>query len=160
MRRVLTALAVVSIATTMFPPPAGAAASADKVRGRVDQGAQMVDFSATSNFNGTEPRGTVKFTQPNADPNTVFTGTVTCLSVVGNTFQATGPITSVRNNQFPGFSPMSFVIQGSDSGKFSPSPDTFSGSVSFFNPPPMTCLANAAGQPVVDGDLIVQDGQV
>jgi hypothetical protein len=159
MRTLLAALAL-SLGAVVLAAPAGAAADADKVRGHVDQGTQIVDFSATSNFNGTEPRGTVKFTQPNSDPNTVFTGTVTCLSVVGNTFQATGPITAVRNNQFPGFTPMSFVIQGSDGGKFGTAPDTFSGSVSFFNPPPLTCAANAAGSPVVNGDIVVEDGQV
>jgi hypothetical protein len=159
MRTLFAALAA-SLVAVVIAAPAGAAAGSDKARGHVDQGAQIVDFSATSNFNGTEPRGSVKFTQPNSDPNTVMTGAVTCLSVVGNTFQATGPITSVRNNQFPGFSPMSFVIQGSDGGKFGTAPDTFFAQVSFFNPAPLTCAANPMGQPVVNGDVIVEDAQV
>jgi hypothetical protein len=108
-------------------------------------------------------RGGFKFTQANNDPNTVYTGKVTCLSVVGNTFQATGPITSVRNPPFPGFPAAYFGIQGSDSGKFAPSgsPDTFSGSVTFSfppnPPPPPPACAAAAGSPVFDGNVIVED---
>jgi hypothetical protein len=155
MRRLLVSFVVVAFGVGVTAPMA--AAGFDKASGHVDQGTSTWDFSATSNFNGSEPRGSVKMTNPNNDPNTVYTGKVTCLSVVGNTFQATGPITAVKNNPFPGFSPMSFVIQGSDGGKFGTTPDTFQGTVSFFNPPP-ACAANATGSPVVYGDVIVQDG--
>ena len=162
MRRFLVSLAVVGFAVVVGAPIA--AAGYDKASGHVDQGSQVWDFSATSNFNGSEPRGSVKFTQPNSDPNTVYTGKVTCLSVVGNTFQATGPITAVKNPPFLANPAAYFVIQGSDSGKFAPagSPDTFQGFVSFSfppqpPPPPPVCAATAAGSPVFDGNVIVED---
>jgi hypothetical protein len=161
MRRLLVSLVVVVFGVGVTAPIA--AAGFDKASGHVDQGGSIWDFNATSNFNGSEPRGSVKFTQPNSDPNTVYTGKVTCLNVVGNMFQATGPITSVRNFPFPGFQAAYFVIQGSDSGKFAPSgsPDTFSGSVSITAgttpPSPPACVATAVGLPVTDGNVIVED---
>jgi hypothetical protein len=156
MRRLLVLLMVAGFGVGVSAPIA--AAGFDKASGHVDNGFQVWDFSATSNFNGSEPRGSVKLTLQDRDPNTVYTGKVTCLSVVGNTFQATGPITAVRNPEFPGFPAMSFLIQGSDSGKFATdaNPDTFAGSINFFDPP-AACLADGGGQPVFDGDVIVQD---
>jgi hypothetical protein len=123
-----------------------------------------VDFSAKASFNGTNARGQARFTFANEDPNQVFTGDVTCLTVVNGEAGLTGPITSARGGttvtpqgQGDAFEPRSFRIVASDSGKFSNNPDTLA-FVLFSDPPPQPCPIISFPSVVRDGEVVVHDG--
>jgi hypothetical protein len=155
MKRLLAALTLALLVS--FAVGAGVAYAdhgTDYARGNVDQGAQEVRFSASSNFNGTEARGTVRFIFRNNDPDLVVTGEVTCLTVVDGLFEAHGIITDVRGGTT---SANQFIIRGSDSGKFATTPDTFTG-FTVFSPTPIECPTTPfPGSPVTDGEVIVHD---
>jgi hypothetical protein len=125
----------------------------DYARGTVEQGSFEWRFSASSNFNGTQPSGTIKITFRDDDPDTVVTADVTCLNVVNGVFNAGGQVTSVRGGTFA-FS--SVIIRGSDAGKFSTTPDTF-GATFFFSSDPGPCPPPTPGSPVQNGEVIVHD---
>jgi hypothetical protein len=155
MKRLLAALTLALLVS--FAVGAGVAYAdhgTDYARGNVDQGTQEVRFSASSNFNGTEARGTVRFLFRNNDPDLVVTGEVTCLTVVDDQFEAHGIVTDVRGGTTGA---NQFLIRGSDSGKFDTTPDTFSG-FTFFSLTLPTCptIPTPAG-PVTDGEVIVHD---
>lgn len=132
---------------------ASASHGTDYAKGTVDQGGADWRFSANSNFNGTQASGTIRLTLANNDPNLVVTADVTCLRVVDGLFEARGVVTNVRGGTF--FA-NSVIIRGSDEGKFSTTPDTFSGFFSsLMDPGP--CGVPSPGSPVQDGEVVVHD---
>lgn len=132
---------------------ASASHGTDYAKGTVDQFGADWRFNATSNFNGSQASGTIRFTQANSDPNLVITADVTCLRVVDGLFEARGVVTNVRGGTTIA---NSVVIRGSDEGKFSTTPDTFSGSFSLsIDPGP--CGVPSPGFPVQDGEIVVHD---
>ena len=150
-----TATAVTLLA---FPGVATAARSGnDYASGDVFEGGAHWRFSATSNFNGTQPSGFVRLTLANNDPNTVVTGSVTCLRVVGNTAWIIAEVTDIRGTGVnPAFT-NSMLINATDSGKFGTSPDTFGG---VLTPTPATvasCVFTEPQSPVVNGEVVVSD---
>jgi hypothetical protein len=122
-----------------------------------------LDFSAKSSFNGTNPSGSARFTFRNEDPDQVFSGEVTCLSVQGGSANLSGPITEARGGSTltaggQPFEPRSFVITAFDRGKFSPDPD-FAGFV-LSSAPATEVNCNTQGAPVApvrEGDVVVRD---
>jgi len=121
-------------------------------------GPNQWDVSARSNFNGTQPTGSWRFTNSNADPNIVVSGEVTCLQVAGNVALVGGIVTEVRGTTTTA---NGFVAEMTDSGKFATAPDTF-GAFLFVSSP--TLVAGACPptgfvftQTVVDGEVIVVD---
>jgi len=155
MKRLLAALSLaLLVSLAVGVGVASADHGTDYAKGNVDQGATEWRFSATSNFNGTEPSGTIRVIQRNNDPDLVMTAKVTCLTVVDGMFEARGVITDVRGGTtFAN----SVIIRGSDEGKFSTTPDTFSGGLSSLTDPG-PCVAPSSGFfPVQDGEVIVHD---
>jgi hypothetical protein len=143
--------------------PAGAHAAApgtDVVRGRgVDFFGPPFSFRATSNFNGTDPGGTVALSF-NTGPGglTTFYGEVTCLRVLSNVASIGGRVTKIDPPQAALGGIQSFVIFTSDTGKFNPAPDTATYGVSTAPPPLATgCPAPAAGLPLTSGEVVIQD---
>jgi hypothetical protein len=154
MKRLLGALTLaLLVSLAVGVGVASASHGTDYARGTVDQGTTDWRFSASSNFNGTQASGTIRATFTNEDPNRVITADVTCLRVVDGMFEARGVVTDVRGGTTP-FN--SVTIRGSDQGKFSNTPDTFSGFFSTLTDPG-PCLAPTAGQPVQDGEVVVHD---
>jgi hypothetical protein len=153
MKRLLVALSMAMVVSLALGAAAYAAGGSDYAKGNVDQNGTDWRFSATSNFNGTQPSGTIKITFANNDPNLVVSADVTCLNVVNGLFEARGVVTDVRGGSL--FA-NSVVIRGSDAGKFSTTPDTFQGFFQF-QTDPGPCLAPTPGSPVQDGEVIVQD---
>jgi hypothetical protein len=154
MKRLVVALSLAMLVSLALGAAAYAASGSDSARGTVDQGTQEWRFSATSNFNGTQPSGQVRLIQENQDPNLVITGDVTCLQVLNGSASIVAEITDVRG----GFTNAdSLIIQTTDNGKFSTTPDTFAG-VQSFTPatelcPPPTLFQ----QPVLKGEVVVVD---
>jgi hypothetical protein len=160
MKRLLVALSLaVLVSLALGGAAAYAASGSDYARGNVDQGANFPStdwrFRATSNFNGTQPSGTIRVTFANEDPNTVVTADVTCLRVVNGEFQARGVVTDVRGGPTFGIG-NSVIIHGSDAGKFSTTPDTFQGGFSSLTDPG-PCGGPIPGSPVQDGEIVVHD---
>lgn len=154
MKRLLAALSLALLASlAVGVGVASASHGTDYARGNVDQGSIDWRFSASSNFNGTEPRGTIRATFRNNDPDLVVTADVTCLTVVDGLFEARGVVTDVRGGTF--FAD-SVIIRGSDAGKFSTTPDTFSGGFSSLTDPG-PCAAPTPGITVQDGEIVVHD---
>ena len=122
-----------------------------------------VDFSAKSSFNGTNPTGSVRFTFRNENPDQVFTGDVTCLSVQGGLARLSGPITDARGGSTLTaggrvFEPRSFVITAFDSGKGDPNPDSLGFVLSSAPATDVTCTTqDAPTVPVREGEVVVRD---
>jgi hypothetical protein len=160
MKRLLATLTLALLVS--FAVGAGVAYAAgpgsDYARGTVNQGLQEWTFSASSNFNGTEPRGTVKFTRTDFDPDAVVTGRVTCLLVNGSTASIVAEVTDIRNGGGAFTGVRSMIISTTDSGKFpNNAPDLFNG---FLSGAPATnvCPPPSPFQnPVLDGQVIVND---
>jgi hypothetical protein len=128
----------------------------DYARGTVDQGGQEWRFSASSNFNGTDPQGQVRLIQENQDPNFVVTGEVTCLRVVGSTAFIVAEITDIRGGTNPAL--QSMIIQTTDGGKLQNfPPDTFGGFASVTPATELGCTTTAFQQTVQDGQVVVHD---
>ena len=143
--------------------PAGAQAAppgTDQAKGRgVDFFGPPFSFRAKSNFNGTNPEGTVALTF-NSGPGaaTTFYGDVTCLRVLGSVASIGGAVTRIDPPQAALGGIQSFVIFTSDAGKFSPSPDTVTYGVSSSPPPPATgCPTPSPGLPLTGGDILIED---
>ena len=151
MKRLLLTLSLALILSLAWGTAVYASGS-DSAKGNVNQNGTVWRFSATSNFNGTQPSGTIKITFANNDPNLVVSADVTCLNVVNGQFEAHGVVTDVKGGTFFG---NGVIIRGSDAGKFSTTPDTFQGFFSFADPGP--CPAPTPGSPVTDGEIVVQD---
>jgi hypothetical protein len=154
MKRLVVALSLAMLVSLALGAVAYAASGSDSAKGTVDQGSQEWRFSATSNFNGTQPSGQVRLIQENQDPNLVITGEVTCLQVLNGSASIVAEVTDVRG----GFtSVQSLIIETTDSGKFSPTPDTFFGTLTssptFSTCPPPTIFQ----QPVMKGEVVVVD---
>lgn len=151
MKRALLVAAVVSLA--LAPTAARANHGKDYAKGTVVQTSKW-DFSASSSFNGNDPRGQIRFTNTSLDPNFVVTAEVTCLSVLNNMAGIVGEVTRAHG---PGSTTVTFVsLQVTDSGKFGTTPDLFSG---FFGvgPTPEDCAPAGFGSPVSDGEIVVHD---
>jgi hypothetical protein len=122
-----------------------------------------VDFSAKSSFNGTNPTGSAKFTFRNEDPDKVFTGEVTCLTVQGGFANLSGPITESRGGSTltaggQVFEPRSFVISANDSGKFSTQPDFLGFVLSSQPATDVSCTTQFGPSDVVrEGEVVVKD---
>jgi hypothetical protein len=157
MKRLLVALSLAMLVSLALGAAAYAASGSDYAKGNVDQGSADWRFSATSNFNGTQPSGTIRLTQANNDPNLVITAKVTCLRVVDGMFEARGVITDVRGGTISANT--AIIIRGSDEGKFSTTPDTFAGGFLFTPSPddPGPCGVPTPGGPVQNGEVVVQD---
>jgi hypothetical protein len=154
MRRLLVALSLALLASlAVAVGVATASHGTDYARGTVDQGSADWRFTATSNFNGTEPRGTIRLTFANEDPNLVLTADVTCLRVVDGLFEARGVVTDVRGGTTI---INSLIIRGSDEGRFSTTRDTFAGLASL-STEPGPCALPTPGSPVQDGEIVVHD---
>jgi hypothetical protein len=126
----------------------------DSASGWARQGTNEDTFSAKSSELGTNASGQWRRTNANQDPNLVFTGQVKCLRVNGSLFEARGEITDVRG----GSSPLrGFIIRGSDSGKFSTAPDTYTGGLTLDPQTETSCLAPTSGFPVTEGEITVKD---
>ena len=154
MKRLVLALILALLVSLALGAAAYAASGSDSARGTVDQGFQEWRFSATSNFNGTQPSGQVRLIQENQDPNLVITGNVTCLRVLNGSASIVAEITDVRG----GFTnAQSLIIETTDNGKFSTTPDTFLGFQSF-NPATTVCPPSTFTQsPVLKGEVVVVD---
>ena len=127
----------------------------DYAKGNVDFGTTAWRFSASSNFNGTDPQGTVRFINDSQDPNLVITGEVTCLLVTGNTASIVAEVNTIRGGT-SSFA-QSMILTMTDSGKFQNLPDTFRGFTSSSPatsvcPPPDTFQST-----VFDGEIVVHD---
>jgi hypothetical protein len=127
MRKSAALLAAIALLLT---PAAVAGAAGDSARGHGRQTSQgfELSFSAHSNFNGTEPTGSMRWTNPNTDPNTRIDGRVTCLALTPatTTTPATARIRGVVTSVYPAGTPvgLSFAILATDNGKFSQVDDT------------------------------------
>ena len=76
-------MAIAVAAASLLAAPAVAGAQNDVARGNGTASFtsfSQFSFNAQSNFNGTGASGNATFTNPNADPNQVIKGRVTCLS--------------------------------------------------------------------------------
>jgi hypothetical protein len=160
MRRLLVSLTLAAIA--LLALPALASAQNDVARGSgftLFSFPQQFSFNAQSNFNGSEPSGSVSFTDTNTDPNQTFKGRVTCLSVVGNVATMSGPITDVQG--FPVFGVVnSFVLTATDTGKFGVTPDLVRYFTTSAPPAPApTCVTftGFVGQPIQSGEIVIKD---
>lgn len=165
MRRPLVGC-LIGFSVLLAAPTASANHGQDYAKGQVDNQLGIsandpsnVDLSAVSSFNGTNPRGHVRFTFDTFDPNLVLGGEVRCLNMLaGGQALMHGDITSVRGGTF--LFGNQFRVYVRDSGKFSNDPDLIDIDFGFnYNPPGLVCptplfLAPAA---VTDGELIVHD---
>jgi hypothetical protein len=99
----------------------------------------------------TQPQGPVRLIQEKQDPNLVITGDVACLLVVSGTAPIVAEVTDVRG----GFtSAQSLVIETTDSGKISSTPDAFFG---FASATPATQLCRPPPffqTPVLKGEVV------
>jgi hypothetical protein len=158
MRRCLLVVGAVFLFLT--PVVADAAPAGDLAKGRgIDFFGPPFSFRASSNFNGTDPNGTVRLGF-NTGPGglTEFYGDVTCLRVAAGLASIGGRVTKIDPPAASLGSIQSFVIQTSDAGKFSPAPDTVTYGVSSAPPPPATgCPVPTGGLPLTSGDIVIQD---
>jgi hypothetical protein len=74
-------------------------------------------------------------------------------SYVDGLFEARGVVTDIRGRTPP--EPNFLIVRGSDAGKRSTTPDTFTGSLGS-GPDSGPCEAGPGG-PVQDGEVVVQD---
>jgi hypothetical protein len=158
MRRCLLVVGVSFLFLT--PAVADAAPGGDLAKGRgLDFFGPPFSFRASSNFNGTDPDGTVRLGfNTGTGGLTEFHGDVTCLRVAAGLASIGGRVTKIDPPAAVFGGIQSFIIQTSDGGKFSPTPDTVSYGVSTAPPPPATgCPAPTGGLPLTDGDIVVQD---
>ena len=154
MKRLLAALSLALLVSLALGAAAYAASGRDSAKGVVDEVNQEWRFSAQSNFNGTQPSGQVRFIQENQDPNLVITGQVTCLQVLNGSASIVAQVTDVRGGIT---NAQSMVIETTDSGKFSTTPDTFGGSLPS-TPATQLCPPPSIFQrPVLKGDVVVVD---
>jgi hypothetical protein len=154
MRRFLIVLTALVLGIVALTSPAAAGSSHDVARGHGGFSGEEMDFNASANFNGSEPKGHVTFTNHFGGKN-VFDGNVTCLTVVGNLAVIAGDITSVRGpNTFPA---TSYVIWATDNGKSGPTPDSATFALTG-GPGPTVCPPPFVVEQTFDGDVVVQDG--
>ena len=165
MKKLFAALALALLASLVLAAvatgaPGSGGGNQDSASGTVNYfGIETHTFSAKSSSFGTDAQGHWKVTNTNADPDVTATGEIRCLRVatvpgVGAVFEARGVIVDAKN-----FSPFyqGFILTGSDSGKFSTEPDTYSWQGT---PTPQledSCSAPTAGFPVQDGEITVKD---
>jgi hypothetical protein len=159
-RRVSIVLLAVLILVLAVPAVGMAQSGTDKGIAHIDQqpfSNIQWDVSARSNFNGTQPRGQWRFTNPNFDPNFVASGEVTCLQVVNNVALVGGIITDLKGSNTTA---NAVWMAMTDSGKFGTTPDLFGAFLLTLPPEDLgTCPpTNTVFQnTVVDGEVIVED---
>ena len=149
MRRLLLALACLTIAMACSAAPAAAQApSGDSVTGTAQEFVLPTvlvtwTFDASSGPQGENPTGTVQ-------NNLLGTGSVTCLSVQGNR--------AVIGVTWPG--PTSFLIYVVDNGDMANPPDII-GYFAIIGPPTTVCPAPGGHEDrtIVGGDIRVVDAQ-
>jgi hypothetical protein len=124
----------------------------DYARGNVRIGTNEIDFSARSNFNGTQPRGRVRIEF--ITTGEVIEGNVVCLAVLTDNATIIAEVTSIRNPA--GAQWRSMELNVTDTGKFSNAPDLFSGLVSTA-PASTVCAAAPGGLAVTEGEIVVHD---
>jgi hypothetical protein len=153
----LALLVSVVLAASATGAPGTGGGNNDSASGTVNFGSGYDTFSAKSSAIGTDAQGSWKRTITTADPNTIITGDIRCLRVAGDTFEARGVIVDVRPSTSGTSFPQGFILRGSDSGKFSTAPDTYS---QFFTPTPQledSCLVPTPGSIVQNGEIVVKD---
>jgi hypothetical protein len=153
MKNVMTVFGVSIILAASLWEPGRAAAGHDYAKGNVNYFGNDVDFSARSNYNGTDAQGRFRY---ETSTGTVYEGTVTCLQVIAETATLAGYFTSIRNPT--GFAAQGFVVNVFDSGKFNQAPDTID--VIFMSTPqgPPSCPAAAPGiGTALEGEIVVYD---
>lgn len=153
MKRLVVALSLAMLVSLALGAAAYAASGRDSAKGTVDYGLSVWRFSAQSNFNGTQPSGQVRFIQTDQDPNRVITGDVTCLQVLNGSASIVAEVTDVRGGTT---SFRSIIIETTDSGKFSPTPDTFFGTLTS-SPALAMCPPIFNQSPVTNGEVVVVD---
>jgi hypothetical protein len=111
-----------------------------------------VSFNASSNFNGTEPFGSMSVT---IGANT-YSGDVSCMQTSGNFAAIAGYVERAQGSEtFNGVNPVSWYIEVTDNGSsgdqmlFSMGPETFQ-----FN----TCNPSAFSGPMDQANVTVHDG--
>jgi hypothetical protein len=159
-RKLGLAAACVAALPVVLIPSAVAAPATDSASGHITIFGFKLDFSARSASNGVGATGSARVTLTISDPNQVYSGEVTCLRVVGAT--ATTPALAVVGVKLtrvpPGATDQSLIINASDSGKFGQAPDTATTLFSSTPPPPDGfCPAPVPGQPVADGEIVIQN---
>lgn len=147
------------VAVMAMPDVGSAQSGSDKAVAHVDLqqfNNNHWDISARSNFNGTQPSGSWRLTVLNQDPNLVVSGEVTCLQVLGNVAFVGGIVTNVRGGTTLANTMWAAMT---DSGKFGTTPDLFTAFLVTSSPDQLgACPPNTlAPQPVIDGEVIVQD---
>jgi opacity protein-like surface antigen len=156
MKRLFAVLALALLLSLGVSAVAYADHGTDYARGTVDQQGTDWRFSASSNFNGTDPQGTVRASFRNFDPDAVVTGRVTCLLVAGTHFSIIAEVTDVRGGGGAFSFARSMNLRGTDSGKLQSPPDFFFGFVSS-SPATTVCPPPGGGNTVFDGEVIVHD---
>lgn len=152
---------VLAVAVMIFPGSAGAGGRGDSARGRgSDFNGTEFSFSASSNFNGSDPSGTVKLYQAfNATIYTI-TARVTCLQVTGNTASIAAQVTDISpNNNLLASSTNSLQVQAIDGGKGGTVPDAATVFRSSTPPQPAgaVCVSPFTPQPLSRGEVVIQD---
>jgi hypothetical protein len=157
-RRFAIGSVLAALVGVCIPASAQAANSGDSASGhfKVSQGLFDVDFSARSSAFGTGSTGRARISITAADPNSVYSGDVTCLRVVGTDTGALAVI-GVRLTRAPfGTIEQGLELYVFDGGKFSQQPDLGTFAFTPTPPPQDACPAPVFGQPV-DGEITVQN---
>jgi hypothetical protein len=115
-----------------------------------------VDINAKASLLNTNASGTFKLTYRNSDPNTVYYGDVTCLTVgPGRTATVGGVITRVDPaGSGTGIQGFLISVQDNGSGSDQLAPD-MSSFPSLLAAPPPTCTAQSFLSPINSGDITV-----
>jgi hypothetical protein len=151
MKRVLCLVVLASF--VLLPEPVQAR-SKDLAKGNgTAGGVNDFHFIATSEFDGSDAKGHVRFQVGQTNPLTVL-GKVTCLSVVGNVARIEGTVEDIRPTPT---GHESFILVVVDNGSTGTPPDTFSAGLHPF-PPSTLCPPFApSALPVTEGDIVVED---
>jgi hypothetical protein len=154
MKGLFTALTVVLV----FAAPATAVAGSDVARGNgTRSGDSFEEFSinARSGFDGSQPSGSITFTEPDQDPNQRFRGDVTCLRVVGNQATMSGPLTEKPLGSLS----QSFVVRVIDNSELALADQLAFITTSLPPPPAPTCAGTffLFPAPILRGDIDVTD---
>ena len=153
--------ALAAVVAAALPALAGAAPAGDSTSGNVTFSGSKLDWRARGTATGLNATGTARVIFTNTDPDQTYSGEVTCLRVVAAT--ATTPATASVGVLLTDTPPgqgifQSMVIFASDSGKFSPVPDTAASQITTAPPPPDGgCPTPFAGSPVSQGEVVINN---
>jgi hypothetical protein len=153
MRRVLLVLSTVLAAVVAVAGPAAAARAQDYVRGNAFNGAGTVVFSVTSDPDGSNVRGRVRFVESDGKRRqNVYEGIATCLVVRGNQASVAGTIVSARG---PSTQPVTnFVLAVEDLSPATPFAD---GLFYLLITAPLDCFNPGGTGSIQRGHVVVHD---